>query len=71
MIIYSELLDYTTPVSGCNLRIRTGYVHIKRSDEVLALSKEGQVHGGLFYSLFEQQPSDIKLVTSRFARVNG
>ncbi|TNV74427.1 hypothetical protein FGO68_gene11172 [Halteria grandinella] len=71
MIIYSELMDYTRPISGKNLRIRPGYVYIKASQEVKALSREGQVHGGLFYSLFEQQPSDLKLVTSGFARVDG
>ncbi len=73
MIIYSELLGYPTPKG--QLRIRPGYVYIKKVNSMelkFTESREGIVHGKLFMSLFYTEPSKLNdLITSGFSRKNG
>lgn len=50
-----------------DVRWRSGYIYLKKVASIEHIPGEGQVHGSLFKSLFDKQPSQLNYVCSGFA----
>eukprot|EP00347_Sterkiella_histriomuscorum_P003362 403364584 len=66
MIIYTEMLNLKTKMFKQLLRIRPGYVYIRKSKDIKKYKQkkknmDGIVHGALFYSLFGKYPDQMGL----------